>query len=477
MLRGASLAFLVPPGSIDPSAYRSSGGRCKRPGRERRTHSARCASARPPWATARSRAGCASLPFSRRRVPPSDRGRAFALFHRFPPSPVADDSPPRRRSASPASVLPPGYADLLEIIKRDVRTSQVRAAVAANRELIALYWRIGRAIVDRQSGDTWGSAVLERLAGDLRRALPGVTGFSRTNLFRARAFYLAWAGPADIVPQAVGPFGAADGVGDVATGAGRVPQAVGQLPWGHNVALIERLKDPTARRWYAEAAIQQGWSRSALERQITGRLYERQGQAVTNFARTLPAPASELAQQTLKDPYVFDFLTLHADAGEREVERGLVAHVEKFLLELGAGFAFVGRQVHLEVDGEDYYVDLLFYHLRLRCFVVVELKGGPFKPEYAGQLNFYLSAVDDRMRHPDDRPSIGLLLCRSKRRTTVEYALRDVGKPIGVADFETRLVASLPAELRGSLPTIEELEAELGRPTAETDDGASPDAP
>jgi predicted nuclease of restriction endonuclease-like (RecB) superfamily len=394
------------------------------------------------------------MPRKRDAVPPADTASV--------------DTPPtariatRRSAAGPVLALPAGYADLLETIRRDVRTSQVRAALAANRELIALYWRIGRAIVERQAGDTWGSAVLERLAADLRRTFPGVAGFSRTNLFRIRAFYLAWSGPAEIVPQPVGHFGAAGDAAANASLAAVVPQAVGQLPWGHNVALVEQLKDPAARRWYTEAATQHGWSRSVLERQIAGRLHERQGQAVTNFATALPAPESDLARQALKDPYVFDFLTLHADAGEREVEGGLVGHLEKFLLELGAGFAFVGRQVHLEVDGEDYYVDLLFYHLRLRCFVVVELKDGPFKPEYTGKLNFYLSAVDDLMRHPDDRPSIGLLLCRTKRRTTVEYALRDVQKPIGVAEFETRLVASLPDDLKGSLPTVEELERELG---------------
>ena len=375
------------------------------------------------------------------------------------------DSPVRmatRRSAeSRALALPAGYGELLEAIKADVRRTQVRAAVAANRELIALYWRMGQAIVVRQAGEPWGSAVLERLAADLRRTFPGVAGFSRTNLFRIRAFVLAWADPGAIVPQAVGQMAERPARVETADLASAVPVAVARLPWGHNVALVERLKAPGARRWYAEAAVEHGWSRAMLERQIDARLHERQGQAVTNFAATLPAPDSELARQTLKDPYLFDFLTLAGDAGEREVERGLVAHVERFLLELGAGFAFVGRQVHLEVDGNDYYVDLLFYHLRLRCFVVVELKDGAFKPEYAGKLNFYLSAVDDVMRHSEDRPSIGLLLCRSKQRTTVEYALRGLTKPIGVAEWAEQLTAALPEELKGSLPTVEEIEREL----------------
>lgn len=392
------------------------------------------------------------------------------------PSDAAPEDPPARigtkRSPEQRTVaLPDGYAELLASIKADVGRTQVRAALAANRELIALYWRIGREIVARQAGATWGTAVLERLAADLRSAFPGVAGFSRTNLFRIRGFYLAWsagtsASPAVIVPQLVGQLPAG---GPVVSPAGSRQQGpddmaveLPDLPWGHQVTLIERLKDRDARRWYARAAVEHGWSRSVLELQIDRRLYDRQGGAVTNFAATLPAPDSDLAREVPKDPYLFDFLTLAGDATERDVEDQLVAHVQRFLLELGAGFAFVGRQVHLEVDGEDYRIDLLFYHLRLRCYVVLELKNGPFRPEYAGKLNFYLSAVDDLMRHPDDRPSIGLLLCRSKQRTVVEYALRDMGKPIGVAEWVDQLTATLPDELRGSLPTVEEFERELG---------------
>lgn len=385
---------------------------------------------------------------------------------------MPNDSEPSAGPVAPGGeVLPAGYAELLEGLKGDIRTTRVRAAVAANREMIALYWRIGRAVVERQAGETWGTRVLERLAADLRRAFPGVAGFSRTNLFRIRAFYLAWESPAAgpawspaIVPQPVGQLGGGAPPGAETSGldaASVLPPAVAQLPWGHNVLLLERVKDAAARRWYAEAAVEHGWSRTILELQIQRGLHARQGQAVTNFARALATPDSDLAQQVLKDPYLFDFLTLHEPARERELEQGLVTHVERFLLELGAGFAFVGRQVHLEVGGDDYYLDLLFYHLRLRCYVVVELKAGPFRPEYAGKLNFYLSAVDDLLRHPDDKPTIGLLLCRTKNRTTVEYALRDVNKPIGVADWEAQLVAALPEDLKGSLPTVEELEQEL----------------
>ena len=266
-------------------------------------------------------------------------------------------------------------------------------------------------------------------------------GFSRTNLLYMRAFAEAY--PNESIVQ----------------------QLVGQIPWGHNVILIDRVKDTAEREWYLRATLEYGWSRAVLITQIETGLYRRQGRAITNFERALPPPQSDLAQQTFKDPYVFDFLTLSKEAREQELEQGLIDHVQRFLLELGVGFAFVGRQVHLEVGDQDFYLDLLFYHLRLRCYVVIDLKAVPFQPEFAGKMNFYLSAVDDLLRHPDDRPSIGLLLCKEKNRLIVEYALRDLNKPIGVAAWETRLVESLPEEWKGSLPTVEELEAELGTGT------------
>ena len=392
------------------------------------------------------------------------RKRAAGTSGRTPAEEVAQ---PMRRSADAGStgeivpqpvghvgdVLPAGYAELLEALKADIRTARIRAALAANRELLALYWRIGGAIVSRQAEESWGSRVLDRLAADLQRAFPGVEGFSRRNLYRMRAFFLAYAEEAASIGRSPAP-----GLPPI------VPQAVAQLPWGHNVLLLEKIKDSAARVWYAERAVAHGWSRSILDLQIGTRLHERQGKAVTNFATTLPPADSDLAQQALKDPYVFDFLTIAEDAHERETERALVAHVERFLIELGAGFAFVGRQVHFQVGDSDFYLDLLFYHLHLRCYVVVDLKAVPFRPEFAGQINFYCSVVDDRMRKPSDGPTIGLLLCKGKDRVVAEYALRDVHKPIGVADWETRLVASLPEELKGSLPTVEELERELGSP-------------
>jgi predicted nuclease of restriction endonuclease-like (RecB) superfamily len=351
---------------------------------------------------------------------------------------------------SSGSALPPGYAELLEDLKGRVRTAQLKAAVAVNREMIRLYWDIGRLIVERQEREGWGTAVIERLGADVQKAFPGLKGFSRTNVFRMRAFYLAYTKDVTTVPQAVGQL---DGV--------NLPQAATEIPWGHNAILIEKVKDPLQRLWYAQQTAQHGWSRTVLEVQIESNLYGRQGKAVTNFAAALPPPQSDLAQQTLKDPYLFDFLTLGDEAHEGDLERGLLAHVQQFLLELGAGFAFVGRRFHLEVDGEDFYIDLLFYHLQLRCFVVIDLKMQKFAPEDAGQMNFYLSAVDDKLRHPDDRPSIGLILCKTRHRVVAEYALRDVAKPIGIAQWQTRLVQSLPERLQGSLPTIAELEGEL----------------
>jgi predicted nuclease of restriction endonuclease-like (RecB) superfamily len=240
-----------------------------------------------------------------------------------------------------------------------------------------------------------------------------------------------------------------------------LPQPVAEIPWGHNVWLLEKISNPILRLWYAHKTIEHGWSRAVLTHHIETQLHKREGKAVTNFKRTLPPPQSDLAEQTLKDPYNFDFLTLHSDAHERDLEKGLLDHIQKFLLELGVGFAFVGRQYHMEISGQDYYLDLLFYHLRLRCYIVIDLKMKPFEPEFAGKMNFYLSAVDDQLRHADDKPSIGLLLCKERDHLTVEYALRDLKKPIGVAQWQTKLVESLPRNLKGSLPTVAEIEAEL----------------
>jgi predicted nuclease of restriction endonuclease-like (RecB) superfamily len=273
------------------------------------------------------------------------------------------------------------------------------------------------------------------LAHDLHVEFPDMGGLSPRNLKYMRAFAEAW------------PI---------------VQQPVAQLPWGHNVRLLDHVKDSGERLWYAHAAIQNGWSRNVLVMQIESGLYRRQGKAVTNFQTTLPKPLSDLAQQLIKDPYNFDFLTLRSEAQERDLERGLLEHLRQFLIELGTGFAFVGSQVPLEVGGEDFKLDLLFYHLKLRCFCVIDLKMTPFKPEYAGKMNFYLSAVDDLLRHPDDKPSIGLILCKTKNRIIAEYALRNTATPMGISEF--RHLEKLPEQLKGTLPTIEEIEAELGKP-------------
>ncbi len=367
---------------------------------------------------------------------------------------------PAQEVKQPVSSLPASYTAFLEDLKARIRAAQVKAALSVNRELIALYWHVGKSIVERQRMEGWGKSVVERLARDLQAEFPGVEGFSQSNISRMRAFYLAWTDEVRNSAQPVPKLRRPDSAQPAPEMDGEnLPQAVGEIPWGHNIVLLFKLEDPIPRLWYAQKIIEHGWSRAVLVHQIESGLHEREGKAVTNFDRTLPPPQSDLARQALKDPYVFDFLTLAEDAAERELEQGLLAHIRKFLLELGTGFAFVGQQYHLDVGGEAFYIDMLFYHLRLRCFLVIDLKVEPFKPEFAGKMNFYLSAVDDLLRHPDDKPSIGLILCKDRNKVVVEYALRDSRKPVGVAAY--RLTASLPKHLKGSLPSIEQLEAEL----------------
>ena len=369
----------------------------------------------------------------------------------------------KKQDGITAPVLPPDYAEFLESLKARVRQAQTQAMLSVNRELIRLYWEIGREIVQRQERANWGHHVLERLADDLQKALPGVGGFSRSNVFRMRAFYLAYRTP-EIVAQPVRQSKRPKVAQPVRQSAEAAPpDPVALLPWGHNVVLIQKVKVAEQRLWYASKALEHGWSRAVLTVQIESGLFGRQGNAVSNFATRLPSPQSDLAQQSLKDPYLFDFLTPHEEAVERDLETGLVTHIQKFLLELGAGFAFVGRQVHIAVGDEDFYLDLLFYHLKLRCCVVIDLKMKKFTPEDAGKMNFYLSAVDSQMKHATDAPTIGLILCKTRDRITAEYALRDIAKPIGIAEWQTKLVHSLPDPLKGNLPSIEEIEAEFGR--------------
>jgi predicted nuclease of restriction endonuclease-like (RecB) superfamily len=341
--------------------------------------------------------------------------------------------------APPKSELPRGYGSALEELRQLIQETRLRTVLSANAAMIQMYWNMGRTILDRQAREGWGAKVIDRLSADLREAFPDMSGLSPRNLKYMRAFAAAWPDPAIVQAR------------------------LHNLTWYHQIALLEKVADEKTRLWYAAQTLDHGWSRNVLTLQIERRLHERRGKAQNNFALTLPPADSDLAAQVFKDPYLFDFLGTADPRREREVEQTLVDHVQKFLMELGAGFAFVGRQVPLEVGDADFKVDLLFYHFKLHCFVVVELKAGAFKPEYAGKMNFYLSAVDDLLKQPEDKPSIGLLLCKSRDRMQVEYALRDVKKPLGVADWETTLVEKLPKEFEGSLPTVEQIEAELAK--------------
>ncbi len=341
-------------------------------------------------------------------------------------------------SGQPVSLIPvpEGYDNWLAELKKRIHTAQQRATLAVNRELVQLYWQIGRDILQRQAEQGWGAKVIERLAHDLRTTFPEMKGFSPRNLKYMRTFAEAW--PDESFVQEV----------------------LAQLPWYHQLALLEKLTSSESRCWYAAKAIEHNWSRNVLVMQIETRLQQRSGSAVTNFESRLPKAQSDLARESIKDPYRFDFLGLTDEAQEREIENALVKHVTEFLLELGAGFAFVGRQVLLDVGGEEFFIDLLFYHLKLRCYVVIELKAGKFKPEHLGQLGFYLTAVDRQVKSEQDNPTIGLLLCKSKNKVVAEYALGDKSQPMGIAEY--KLLESLPKELQTSLPSIAQIERELG---------------
>lgn len=339
--------------------------------------------------------------------------------------------------------LPADYPAWLTELKLRIHSAQQRAALAVNRELVLLYWQIGQDILIRQNQQGWGAKVIDRLAQDLRNAFPDMKGFSPRNLKYMRAFAEAW--PDAEFVQAV----------------------LAQLPWYHQLALLDKLKTEAERRWYVAKTLEHNWSRNVLVMQIETRLFERSGTAITNFEDRLPKPQSDLARESLKDPYRFDFLGLTEAAQEREIENALVRHVTEFLLELGAGFAFVGRQVLLNVGGDEFFIDLLFYHLKLRCYVVIELKAGAFKPEHLGQLGFYLTAVDRQIKDEHDSPTIGLLLCKSKNKVVVEYALSDKNQPMGIAEY--KLLESLPAELQTSLPSIEAIEQALQHTEGESD--------
>ncbi|GIU41122.1 hypothetical protein TUM3794_20890 [Shewanella colwelliana] len=340
------------------------------------------------------------------------------------------------------------YQNWLLTLKQQVQQSQQKASLAVNAELVTLYWSIGHQIAIKQQDQGWGTKVVEQLAQDLKQAFPSMKGLSRSNLMSMRAFALAWP---DFESNSI------------------VQQAVGQIPWGHNILLIQKLEEHEERLWYAREVVKNGWSRAVLTHQVESRLLKRIGNAVNNFEMTLPQPNSELAAQTLKDPYNFDFLDLNVEAKERDIENALMKHITAFLLELGSGFALVGQQYNLNVGGDDFFIDLLFYHLNLRCYVVIELKADKLTPKDVGQLDFYLSAVDGELKRADDAPTIGLLLCKERNRVVAEYAVRNKTSPIGIAEY--KLSEMLPREIQGQLPSIEDIEATLSNDINQVEKG------
>jgi len=390
------------------------------------------------------------------------------------------------------------YASLLGEIKTRIGQAQTRAVFSANREMLALYWDIGRMITERQKREGWGAAVIPRLSRDLRSGFPNLKGFSERNIDRMIQFYREYPylqaatdirandgtdfRKSTISPSAMAKLHHADnkdldrnGVisqipSAIFSGSltanendmveSLVPQLVAQLPWTHNTILIQSVKELPIRIWYMQQTIMQGWSCDTLQLMIKSQAHFLQAGALTNFEASLPAPQSDLARQTLKDPYIFDFLTLDTPFREKELEAGLLQHLERFLLELGKGFSFVGRQYTLTLGEDEFHIDLLFYHLALRCFIVIDLKVGPFKPDFAGKMNFYLNVVDDQLKHDTDNPSIGLILCRDRRKLVAEYALRGMVNPIGISEYG--LTRALPENLASALPTIEEIEGAVG---------------
>ncbi len=339
---------------------------------------------------------------------------------------------------APESVeMPGGYADMLTELKQRIRQERLRVVLASNAAMVLLYWDIGQSVLVKQEAEGWGARVIDRLSGDLRQAFPDMKGFSPRNLKYMRSFAAAW------------------------TDRSIVQALLAQLTWYHNIALLEKLPQPEQRLWYARKTLEYGWSRNILAIQIQAQAMDRQGKAQNNFPATLPPADSDMATQVFKDPYLFDFLGTDAPRREKALEQGLIDHIQKFLIELGQGFAFVGRQIHLEIGDDDFYLDLLFYHLKLRRYIVVELKARKFTPGDGAQLGMYMTAVDRLLAHPDDKPTLGLLLVREKNQVLVEYALGGTNHPISIAEWETQLTRALPEDLRGSLPSIEEIEAEL----------------
>jgi predicted nuclease of restriction endonuclease-like (RecB) superfamily len=351
------------------------------------------------------------------------------------------------------------YKQWLIELKGKIRSVQIKAAIAVNSALIQFYWELGKMITEKQTA--WGSKFLETLSKDLQDEFPEMKGFSVTNLKYCKLFYNYFENRPQVGDEIIMSSQLVKQLNSPRSGDEIGKQPVIQIPWGHIKVIIGKIKDSKEAHFYIQQTIENNWSRDTLALQIKTGLYARNGKAISNFKNTLPEPLSDLAQQTLKDPYIFDFMTLASDYKEKDIEKQLVQHITKFLLELGKGFAFVGQQYHLEIAENDYYIDLLFYHTRLKCYVVIELKNTKFIPEYAGKLNFYLSAIDSLVKQEDDKATIGILLCRDKNNIEAEFALRDINKPMGVSEFQ--ITETLPDNLKSSLPTIEEIENELKR--------------
>lgn len=347
------------------------------------------------------------------------------------------------------------YVAWLKDIKAKVRQLQMKAVMAVNVELLKFYWELGEDIHNKQSSKHWGEAVIEQLSKDLQSEFPEMAGFSRSNLFYIKKWYLFYHQQSEKVQEAV----AQSLYPAKIIPAEKIQQLVGQIPWGHNILIITKLKTIEEALFYINETIVNGWSRAVLRIQIETNLFSRQGKAITNFDYTLPKPQSDLATQTLKDPYIFDILTLKQDADERSIENQLMNHITKFLLELGAGFAFVGRQYKVQLSEKERYIDLLFYHLKLRCYIVIELKADEFEAEHAGQLALYISAIDNTLRNENDNPTIGLILCKKRDKIEAEYLINVMRQPIGIAEYE--FSKALPHKLKSELPSIEEIENEL----------------
>ena len=338
------------------------------------------------------------------------------------------------------------YINWLTEVKYKIRKTQLQVALAANSQLIIFYWELGREIFQEQKKAKWGAKLIDQLSADLKSEFPDIQGLSKTNLKYCSRFYQFYTNGQQFVDQLKNTFS---------------QQLVDQIPWGHNIQIFTKSKSLAEAKFYIQQTLKNGWSRDVLALQLKSNLYSRQGSSITNFQQTLPEYQSDLAQQTIKDPYTFDFLKMTKPYNERDVEIKLTEHISKFLLELGKGFAFIGRQYLLEVEQSNYYIDLLFYHVKLKCYVVIELKNTKFIPEYAGKLNFYLSAVDSTVKGKDDNPTIGILLCRDKNKIETEFALRNISKPMGVSEFT--LTEALPENLKGDLPTVEELELQFNK--------------